>query len=191
MQPSMDAAATKAAAGLTAEAAAENRDRKLDELQAVGAIYPDELSGDAALLTFTQGGVEADELGLLADPSADALEFGLTLAVDDAETGASLAVLSLHVALPAGYPSSAAAEFRGSIKRSTADARYRDLEELSLELSSLLLQLCLDARGEEAVCEVANAALGEPLVGWKSGRVAVSSSAADWRVLLLYLAKTL
>ena len=29
--------------------AAENRERKLDELQAVGAIYPEELTGPAAL----------------------------------------------------------------------------------------------------------------------------------------------
>ena len=139
--------------------AAENRERKLDELQAVGAIYPEELTGPAALLAFAQGGGEADDLGLLVDPSADILEFGLTLAVDNTETGATVAVLSLQITLPAGYPSSSAAEFRGSIKRSTDDARYRDLEELSLELSDLLLHLCLDAQGEEAVCEVANAAL--------------------------------
>eukprot|EP01044_Picomonas_judraskeda_P001177 COSAG03_NODE_64_length_15177_cov_14.286112_21_plen_209_part_00 len=139
--------------------AAENRERKLDELQAVGAIYPEELTGPAALLAFAQGGGAPDDLGLLVDPSEDILEFGLTLAVDDTETGATVAVLSLQITLPAGYPSAASAEFRGSIKRNTDDARYRDLEELSLELSGLLLHLCLDAQGEEAVCEVANGAL--------------------------------
>lgn len=134
----------------TSEEQAEDRQRALDELSAVAAIYGEAFSTQSAeLRAFIATGEGGDVLG-----DATPLSFDLELQVERDDETTNL--LRLHCELPrAGYPSCRPAVITGSLEWAES---LRPWEDHDL-LRRLLVQLCHEHVGEEAVCEVVGEAM--------------------------------
>ena len=147
----------------------ENRERQLDELLAIGAIYPEEFRAeDPRVAAYVAG--EADTPPAQADVPRLAFELDCTLPDESAGGSAALGTLALRCTMAPGYPAAAAAEISGTLTRAhKCDQPWKDHEALA----QLLKALCEERAGEEAVCEVAAAA-----VEWAAERCAAGAAAA-------------
>eukprot|EP01043_Picozoa_sp_COSAG02_P007690 COSAG02_NODE_234_length_27784_cov_12.556872_21_plen_434_part_00 len=137
-------------ASYTSEEQAEDRQRALDELSAVAAIYGEAFSTQSAeLRAFIETGEGGDTLG-----DATPLSFDLELQVEG--DGETTDLLRLHCELPCvGYPSCCPAVITGSLQWAAALRPWEDHDVLV----QLLVQLCQEHVGEEAVCEVVGDAM--------------------------------
>ena len=125
--------------GTPAPVEEEDRERQLEEIQALASIFggEDEFSTQSSQLrSFVESGDEA-----FVDRSLATLSFELRVAVDgdddeqeDGGGGAAGSVLCLSCAMPAGYPSSVAASITGSVEHMLV--RRADLAELNAMLQS-------------------------------------------------------
>ena len=107
--------------GYTAEDAADDRQRSLDEVQAVSAIYGDEAFSTASELL--RAFIESGESSSMPDSAA--IQFQLRLPVET-EAGDGAVGLNLSCELPRGYPSCRPAVVSGTLERPAARRPWED-----------------------------------------------------------------